>query len=129
MRAGFLFHGQWDKGIITPDNAKNRFRFNTTLSFTMNLKDWIEVMAGNSLVFDSHRIDLINPGIGLVLTPFKSLQFYTMIDYLSSFYLVECKNFNMSLGLNLLMRDWSARPNNNSDNVSYVIIPEQTESN
>ncbi|KWW31024.1 MAG: hypothetical protein AUK63_707 [bacterium P3] len=106
LRAGFLFHGQWDKGILCPGNGfripNNRFRFNTTLSLTANLKDWIEVMAGNSLVFDSHNTDLFNPGAGIIITPFKALQIYTMVDYLSSMYIVDCKNFNVSLGFNLL---------------------------
>lgn len=126
MRAGFLFHGQWDKGLFTPDKAENHFRFNTTLSFTINLADWIEVMAGNSLVFDSHRTDLINPGAGVVLTPFKSLQFYTMLDYLSSFYLVDCKNFNISLGFNILMSDRTRKSSTTTANIT-PIIPEMAE--
>lgn len=103
LRAGFLFHGQWDKGIISHGYKNNLFRFNTTLSMTANISDWFEIMVGNSLVFDSHRTDLINPGIGFILTPFKTVQLYTMFDYLSSIYVVESKNFNFSIGLNILL--------------------------
>lgn len=107
LRAGFLFHGQWDKGLVCPGYGfsvpSNCFRFNTTLSLTANLKDWLEVMAGNSLVFDSHRTDLFNPGVGIVLTPFRTIQFYMMADYISSFYVVDSKNFNFTMGLNVLI--------------------------
>ena len=120
LRAGFLFHGQWDKGLIAHGNA-NHFRFNTSLSMTANFGDWFEIMVGNSLVFDSKRVDLINPGIGFILTPFKTVQFYTMLDYLSSFYIVECKNFNISMGLNLMMFN-PQRPQAVTD-IPTVLLP------
>lgn len=106
LRAGFLFHGQWDKGLFS-HGYTNRFRFNTTLSLTANLKDWIEVMFGNSLVFDSHRTDLFNPGFGIVLSPGKAVQLYTMVDYLSSFYMADCKSFNLSMGMNVMIGNTS----------------------
>lgn len=106
LRAGFLFHGQWDKGIMCSGHGfnvpNNNFRFNTTLSLTANVFDWLEVMVGNSLVFDSHNTDIINPGVGFALTPLKTIQIYVMADYLSNFYAVDSKTFNMNMGFNLL---------------------------
>lgn len=125
LRAGFLFHGQWDKGLISHGNANNRFRFNTTLSMTANFGDWFEVMVGNSLVFDSKRVDLINPGCGFIFTPFKTLQIYTMLDYISDFYVVECKSFNISAGLNLMMFNPS-RSKEVSD-IPTIVLPEAYE--
>lgn len=81
---------------------QNTFRFNTTFSFTANIFDWLEAMVGNSFVFDGGRTDLINPGVGIVLTPLKAIQIYAVADYISSFYLVDSKSFNCNLGINIL---------------------------
>lgn len=106
LKAGFLFHGEWEKGLIRSGAGfnipQNTFRYNTTLSLTANLLDWVEVMVGNSFVFDGGNTDLLNPGIGIVLTPLTAFQIYAVADYLSSFYLVESKTFNCTLGINLL---------------------------
>lgn len=125
LRAGFLFHGQWDKGLVSHGNKNNRFRFNTTLSLTANFGDWFEIMVGNSLVFDSHRTDLINPGIGFIVTPFKTIQFYTMLDYISDFYVVECKSFNFSAGLNLMV--FNAPRQKEVSDIPTIFLPEAYE--
>ena len=110
FRAGFLFHGQFDRGLLSKSNslgmdlsdAENTFRWNTTLSIGMNLYDWLEVTAANSIVYDSKSLDIINPGLGLVITPGRIFQIYIMGDYISDFYLTESKAFNLKVGLNLL---------------------------
>ena len=110
LRAGLLFHGQFDRGLLSKSTLKsgsgadvsNTFRFNTTLSLGVNLYNWAEIIVGNSLVFDSKKADFFNPGAGLVFTPFTVFQLYFMADYISDFYLVESKAFNIRLGLNLL---------------------------
>ena len=110
FRAGFLFHGQFDRGLLSKSNAvsmdlggvENTFRWNTTLSLGMNLFDWMEVTAANSIVYDGESMDLFNPGVGLVLTPGRVFQLYVMGDYISNLYLTDSKAFNLKLGLNLL---------------------------
>ena len=110
FRAGLLFHGQLDRGLLSKKNPSelnvsnitNTFRFNTTLSLGVNLFNWFELIVGSSIVYDSKKVDFINPGVGLVFTPGTVVQLYLMGDYMSSFYLVDAKDFNVKFGLNLL---------------------------
>lgn len=111
LRAGILFHGQFDRGLLSKENAtqldlsgdvENTFRFNTTLSLGANLFNWAEVIVGSSVVYDGNKMDLFNPGVGLILTPFRVFQVYVMADYISSLYLAESKAFNLKVGVNLL---------------------------
>ena len=112
MRAGLLLHGQWDRGLLSRSNKyefdltgdlKNTFRFNTTLSFGLNLFNWAELILGSSIVYDGSKINPFNPGVGVVLTPATAMQMYVMADYVSSIYLVDAKAFNVKFGLNLLI--------------------------
>ena len=111
LRAGLLLHGQWDRGILSrknnyeldlTDDLKNTFRFNTTLTFGVNLFNWAELIVGSSIVYDGSKINPFNPGVGFVFTPATAVQMYLMADYVSSIYLVEAKAFNVKFGLNLL---------------------------
>lgn len=111
LRAGLLLHGQWDRGLMSRNNKyeldltgdiKNTFRFNTTLSFGVNLFNWAEVIVGSSIVYDGNKISPFNPGVGLIITPGTAVQIYTMADFISSIYLVEAKAFNIKFGMNLL---------------------------
>lgn len=111
FRAGFLFHGQFDRGLLSKANRfkvdadnsiSNNFRFNTTLSFGANLFNWLEVTAGNSFVYDGNHFDALNPGVGLIFTPATIIQLYLIGDYVSSIYLVEAEAFSFRFGLNLL---------------------------
>ena len=111
FRAGLLLHGQFDRGLLSKknqyefdfsDNIKNTFRFNTTASVGMNLFNWVEVIVGNSFVYDGDKLNLFSPGAGLILTPFSVAQVYIMADYLSSVYLADAKAFNLKVGFNLL---------------------------
>lgn len=109
FRLGLLFHGQFDRGLLSKsnalgmiDDAENTFRWNTTLSLGMNLYDWMEVTVANSIVNDSKKLDVFNPGIGFVFTPFRIFQLYIMGDYVSNFYITDSKAFNLKFGFNLL---------------------------
>lgn len=122
FRAGLLFHGQFDRGLISNSqavpvsigdgiNAVNdvfnnareaKFRYNTTLSFGVNLGNWIELIAATSVVYDGTNTNWFNPGFGGIFTPFSTLQFYAMADYMSNFYIIDCKQFNLKFGMNLL---------------------------
>lgn len=111
FRAGILLHGQFDRGLLSKKNhyaidvtegISNTFRFNTTLSFGVNLFNWAEVLVGSSVVYDGTSMDFFNPGIGLVLTPFKIFQFHIMADYVSSIYLADAKAFNVKFGFAML---------------------------
>ena len=84
------------------DGITNTFRFNTTLTFGVDIFNWAEVLVGSSLVYDGQNLDFFNPGIGLVLTPFKIIQMHLMADYISSIYLADAKAFNVRIGFNLL---------------------------
>ena len=125
IKAGVLFHGQWDRGLLPrkPINSindiqldlgedgvrglVNTFRFNTTVSAGVNLFNWIEVIAGSSFVYDGHsKIGLenfLNPGVGVFVTPATLFQVYVMADYASSIYFSQMKAFNFKLGFNLLV--------------------------
>lgn len=104
FRAGLLFHGQFDRGLLCKgnDGVENTFRFNTTLSCSVNLANWVEAVVGSSIVYDGESLDLFNPGFGLILTPGTFFQLYFMTDYVSSFYLTDSKAFNIKVGLGLL---------------------------
>ncbi len=111
LRAGLLLHGQWDRGLLSrknnyeldlTDDIKNTFRFNTTLTFGVNLFNWAELIVGSSVVYDGSKLNPFNPGVGFVFTPATAMQMYVMADYVSSIYLVEAKAFNVKFGMNLL---------------------------
>ncbi|MBQ6741876.1 MAG: hypothetical protein IJR04_04730 [Bacteroidales bacterium] len=108
LRLGLLLHGQFDRGLLCKSSNKldlsiaNTFRFNTTLSLGANLYNWAEIIVGSSVVHDGSGWDFFNPGIGIVLTPATVFQLYFMADYVSSFYLIESKAFNLKFGINLL---------------------------
>ena len=124
LKAGILFHGQWDRGLLSKNNyssvgevisdasanygeLKNTFRFNTTLSAGINLFNWFELIAGSSFVYDGHSkigIDnFLNPGVGIIFTPATLLQAYVMMDYASSMYFTQMKAFNFKFGFNMLI--------------------------
>lgn len=109
FRAGFLFHGQLDRGLLSKSNAltnglstENTFRWNGTFSLGMNVYERIELTAANSIVYDGSSMDFFNPGIGIIFSIGRVFQFYFMSDYVSNFYLTDSKAFNLKLGLNLL---------------------------
>ena len=109
FRAGLLLHGQFDRGLLCKSSLKidesvtNTFRFNTTLTLGANLYNWAEVILGSSVVHDGSGWDFFNPGAGVILTPGTVVQLYFMADYISSFYLVDSKAFNLKFGLNILI--------------------------
>lgn len=114
FRAGLLFHGQLDRGLIsksTDDAARtvsisgdvtNTFRWNLTGTLGANVFNWMELIVGNSVVNDGEKMNFVNPGFGIILTPATVFQTYIMVDYLSNFYLVQSKSFNVKIGFNLL---------------------------
>lgn len=117
-RVGLLFHGQFDRGLLTTKNEndlynlrnygieydkKNTFRYNTTLTAGVNLFNWLEVIVGSSVVYDGEKVDPLNPGAGFIISPLSAIQTYVMVDYVSSMYLVEAKAFNFKFGFNLLL--------------------------
>lgn len=113
LRAGILFHGQFDRGIISKSNpmqldiskeeAAQTFRFNTTLSAGVNVFNWLEFIIGSSVVFDGGKADFFNPGAGVVISLGTALQTYLMADYVSSIYALDSKAFNLKFGFNLVI--------------------------
>ena len=112
FRAGLLMHGQFDRGILCKNNPtqldlgnkiNNPLRFNATASFGVNLFNWLEVIGGTSVVYDSKKMDFFNPGAGIILSPGTAVQIYAMVDYVSSIYLTESKAFNLKFGTNILI--------------------------
>ena len=100
LRAGLLFHGQFDKGMFAKSSP---FRWNTTLSFGVNAFDWAELVVGSSVVYDGSKISPLNPGIGIILNPGTVLQMYVMADYVSSIYVAEARALNVKFGLSLMI--------------------------
>lgn len=111
LRVGLLFHGQFDRGLISKSNPvegytaayTNTFRWNTTLSASVNLFNWIELIAGTSIVYDGKHMDLFNPGAGISIAIGTFFQTYLIGDYTSNIRLVEAKAFNAKFGVNLLI--------------------------
>lgn len=126
LKAGVLFHGQWDRGLLSKSTysslseamsdastgyseIKNTFRSNTTVSAGINLFNWIELIAGSSFVYDGSGLknisleNFLNPGVGIILTPATIIQMYAMVDYASSMYLTQMKAFNFKFGFNMLV--------------------------
>lgn len=111
LRAGILFHGQFDRGILSKtaplqlnldQEAKQTFRFNTMISGGINVFNWLELILGSSIVFDGGKADFFNPGAGVVISLGTALQTYIMADYVSSIYLLDSKAFNLKFGFNLV---------------------------
>lgn len=112
FRAGILFHGQFDRGLLSKrnkyeldfsDDVANTFRFNTTVSVGVNLFNWAELTLGSSIVYDGQKVQPFNPGMNLVFTPATAVQMYFAADYVSSIYLIEAKAFNVRFGMNVLI--------------------------
>ncbi len=113
LRAGLLFHGQLDRGFFPRSNATagdaignnftNTFRWNTTLSLSLNLFNWAEFILGSSIVYDGQNMDFFNPGAGIILSTGTALQTYFMADYVSSIHLTQTKAFNIKAGTNILL--------------------------
>lgn len=134
LRAGLLFHGQIDRGLIShsnpvsaagiADNFSNTFRWNATLSFSANLFNWAELILGSSIVYDGKSMDFFNPGAGLTFSLGTILQFYLMADYVSSIYLIDSKAFNVKTGMNILIgKGGKKRPM--FDPVGSVLTPNE----
>ncbi len=101
---------------------RNKFNYyqSLTAGFNINLWDWMEIMACNTV---NNFNDWINPGIGVNLSLFKSLQFYTMFDYVSDMYLVDGKSFRFFFGMNLVFGH--ERKAKKSTNADRYLIPQQ----
>ncbi|MDO4216941.1 MAG: DUF5723 family protein [Bacteroidales bacterium] len=105
LKVGAIFHGELDRGVnsynLTTEEVVSTFRQNITLMANLNLMNWIEVMVGNSVVSDGLRTTVINPSVGVTLSPFKTLQAYFMLDYISNIYLVDAKSAKLTAGVSL----------------------------
>lgn len=101
---------------------KNRFNYyqSLTAGFNINLWDWMEIMACNTV---NNFKDWVNPGVGVSLSLFKSLQLYTLFDYVSDLYLVDGKSFRFFFGMNLMFGH-ERKPQKATDTERYL-IPQQ----
>ena len=101
---------------------KNRFNYyqSLTAGFNINLWDWMEIMACNTV---NNFNDWVNPGVGVSLSLFKSLQLYTLFDYISDLYLVDGKSFRFFFGMNLMFGH-ERKPQKATDTERYL-IPQQ----
>lgn len=111
--AGLLFHGEFDRGVVKVGEVfktkTTGFHSRTTLMARAGFKDWIEVVAAASVISSKGDWSFFNPGVGITLTPFRTLQIYTFLDYISNIYLVDAKQFNISFGLNLFFGKGSSK--------------------
>lgn len=105
LHTGVLFHGE-----LFPSDVRNMvsgtragIRRNTTLVVDLNLLNWLELMGSLSVVGDGRKTDWFNPGCGMSLSLFKSIQCYAMLNYISNIYLVDAKMVNLSFGVNILL--------------------------
>ena len=103
---------------------RNKFSYyqSLTAGFNINLWDWMEIMACNTV---NNFNDWINPGVGVSLSLFKSIQFYTLFDYVSDIYLVDGKSFRFFFGLNLVFEHErnDKKLNNTDDAINLEAAP------
>ena len=103
--AGLLFHGEIERGVVKEGDVvktKNTgFYSRTSLLARLNLHDWVEVVASASVLSSNDTWNWFNPGVGVTVTPFRAIQIYAFIDYISNIYIVDAKQLNVSLGLNM----------------------------
>lgn len=113
VSAGVLFHGEFERGLVkVGDVFKTKnvgFYSRTSLLARVNIHDWVEVVAAASVLSSNGSWSWLNPGVGLTLTPLRTLQIYTFLDYISNIYLVDAKHLNVSVGLNLFLGSSSER--------------------
>ena len=111
--AGLHFHGEFDRGVTKMgDVFKTKtvgFYSNTSLLARLNIQDWVEIVASASVITNNGHWNWFNPGFGITLTPLRTFQVYAFLDYISNIYLIDAKQFNVSLGLNLFLGSSSAR--------------------
>ena len=81
---------------------RNKFNYyqSLTAGFNINLWDRMEIMACNTV---NNFNDWINPGVGVSLSLLKSIQIYTLFDYVSGMYFVDGKSFRFFFGMNLVL--------------------------
>lgn len=129
LRANLLFHGEWDRGLITAgkgfDLGNGHFRCNTSLSATFNVAGWVELSVANAFAFDGEDGSLFNPGVGITLSPANTIQFFLMADYISSFYAVEEKATNIHFGFNVRFGKNRDKHSNSDDDSAAMIQIEQ----
>ena len=100
VSVGAHFHGEFSSlGNYT----------NTSLLARVNIHDWVEIVASASVLSNNGHMDWFNPGFGISLTPFRTFQIYAILDYISNIYLVDAKQVNLSVGLNLFFGSSSER--------------------
>ena len=109
---GLHFHGEFERGLVKDgDEFKSKltgFFTRTSLLGRANVKDWMEFIISASVLQSHGNWDWFNPGAGLTLTPFRTLQLYLFVDYISALPIVDAKQVNLTFGLNVLI----ARSNN-----------------
>ena len=105
LKVGGVFHGELDRGLnsynLTTEEIVSTFRQNFTLMANVNVFDWMEVMAGNTLVSDGNRTTVLNPSVGATISLFRMLQAYFMLDYISNIYLVDAKAAKLTFGFSI----------------------------
>lgn len=106
LNVGVLFHGEFERGLTkVGDVFKTKtvgFYSTTSVLGRFNLRDWIEIVGSFSVVTNNGNWSWFNPGFGVTLTPFRAVQIYMIMDYISNRYIVDAKQFNITAGFNLL---------------------------
>lgn len=97
FRAGYLFMGQWNKGMLS-----ETFRCNNSLSIHANLLNWLEISAANSFSYDSKSFSWFNPGASLTILS-GPVQTYISADYISSIYVASLKSMHLYFGINIVL--------------------------
>lgn len=100
LKIGYLFHGEIESGLFNPVQIQT-FRMNNSLSLNVSLFKWFELTLANSLAYDGNSFSLFNPGLAISLNPFRRIQFYAAVDYISNFHLVDMRAAHIYFGINL----------------------------
>lgn len=110
LSAGIIFHGEFERGLTrVGDVFKTRtvgFYSSTSILGRINLMDWIEIAASFSVISNNSQVNWFNPGLGITLTPFRAIQVYAAMDYISNRYIIDAKQFNITAGVSLMFGNW-----------------------
>ncbi len=103
IRAGLHWHGKLMPRMGSLADAKSKMLYqNVTALAAVNLFDWLEITASNSLIYNGNKTSIFNPGASVNIMLLRRLQFFALIDY-GAFNFTDAKEINAFIGTNVLV--------------------------
>lgn len=107
LKVGILYHGEMDHDVTEYNSIgeivhASKLRSSASVMGCLNVSDWFELMLSNAVVSNGKDVDWFNPGLGINLSLFRTVQMYLAVDYVSDIRVVDAKQLKMGFGINLL---------------------------